>query len=71
MDFAGFAIRRDRHQTERTTVRAVGGEVERPEPADCEWAAISRAERLRGLQLPLRLPFVIAVDGDDAAAVPG
>ena len=71
MDFARFAIRRDRHQTERATVRAVGGEVKRPEPTDCEWAAIGSAEIIGGLQFPFRLPFVIAVDRDDTATMAG
>ena len=52
-------------------MRAIGGEVERPEPADRKRTAIGRAEIIRGLQFPFRLPFVIAVDWDDAAAIAG
>ena len=69
MDFPGFAIRRDRHKAKRAAVRAVGGEVERPEPADRERAAVGRAEVIWGLQLPFRLPFVVPVDRDHATAM--
>ena len=69
MDLPSFAVGGDRHQAERTTVRAVGGEVERPESANRERAAIGCPEIIRGLQLPFRLPFVIAVDRDDAATM--